>query len=52
MGIDEWLAILGALGWIFGGRMDLVVQNGPMAHEGAVARVDEDELLGNYEIVL
>ena len=52
MGIDEWLAILGALGWIFGRRMDLVVQNGPMAHEGAVARVDEDELLGNYEIVL
>jgi len=31
LGIDEWITLLGSLGWIFSLGLELVVQDDPLA---------------------
>lgn len=38
------------VGWLFGRRVGLVVQDRPVAHEGLGGVVAADELRGNYEM--
>jgi hypothetical protein len=51
MGINERVTQLDLMGWISDWGLGLVVQNDPLAFEGARTRVNQNEFLINYEML-
>ena len=51
LGIDEWRFMLGALGWFYLQRVEMVDQDRALATQYSIARTTADEFLINDEML-